>query len=114
MRKRVISVLVVAASLLLAVPQSSSAMATQPSSKPAASTFTMPRLVGMVLQDAQDLLQSKGSYVVSQEDALGWDRWQLLDSNWKVCRQTPLPGKRVSVSATVTLWSVKLNERCPR
>ena len=44
----------------------------------------MPRVVGMVLQDAQDLLQSRGSYLMDQIDAKGWGRWQILDSGWKV------------------------------
>ena len=77
-------------------------------------TFKMPNLVGRVLQDAQDILQAKGSYVLDQEDARGLGRWQLLDSGWKVCRQSPRPGATVKESAVVTLWSVKLSERCPR
>ena len=75
--------------------------------------FRMPKLVGLVLQDAQDVLQSRGSYLLDQEDASGRGRLQLLDSGWKVCAQRPRPGASVPVEATVTLWSVKLSERCP-
>lgn len=82
--------------------------------RPAASSFTMPKVVGMVLQDAQDLLQSKGSYLMDQQDAKGWGRWQILDSGWKVCWQKPGPGVKVSTSAVIALGSVKLNEKCPR
>lgn len=32
-------------------------------------TFKMPKLVGQNLQDAQDILQSRGSYVLRQDDA---------------------------------------------
>jgi hypothetical protein len=74
----------------------------------------MPNVVGMVLQDAQDVLQARGSYLMDQEDARGLGRWQLLDSGWKVCAQRPRPGVVVSVDAVVKLWSVKLSERCPR
>ena len=69
------------------------------SAKPTAeASFVMPKVVGMNLQLAQDLLQSKGSYI--------------LDRNWKVCAQSPSAGKRVSASTMVTLSSVKLSESC--
>jgi beta-lactam-binding protein with PASTA domain len=74
--------------------------------------FTMPKVVGMNLQLAQDLLQSKGSYILDQEDFKGLSRFQINDSNWKVCKQSPAPGKSVPVSTVVTLYSVKLTERC--
>lgn len=35
-------------------------------------TFKMPRLVGQNLQDAQDRLQSLGSYLLQQDDARAW------------------------------------------
>ena len=76
-------------------------------------TFKMPRVVGMNLQLAQDLLQSLGSYIMDQTDAAGLERWQIIDSNWKVCRQSLSAGKIVPQSITVTLASVKLAESCP-
>ena len=82
-----------------------------PSATPEAK-FTMPRVVGMNLQLAQDLLQSKGSYILDQVDHKGLLRIQVLDSNWKVCKQTPSAGKVVLASTVVTLASVKLTERC--
>lgn len=82
-----------------------------PSATPEAK-FTMPRVVGMNLQLAQDLLQSKGSYILDQVDHKGLFRFQVLDSNWKVCKQTPATGKVVLASTVVTLSSVKLTERC--
>lgn len=84
--------------------------ATTKSSSP--ETFIMPNVIGMNLQLAQDLLQSKGSYLVDQEDFKGLGRFQLIDSNWKVCSQAPAAGKRVLTSTLVTLSSVKLSERC--
>lgn len=76
-------------------------------------TFKMPRVVGMNLQLAQDLLQSLGSYIMDQTDAAGLERWQIIDSNWKVCSQSPSAGKIVPQSITVILASVKLAESCP-
>lgn len=78
-----------------------------------AETFTMPKVRGMVLQDAQDKLQALGSYILDQEDATGLERLQVLDSNWRVCKQLPAPGRKVTTSATVRLESVKLTEDCP-
>lgn len=76
-------------------------------------TFTMPNLTGMVLQDAQDLLQASGSYFMDQEDATGEGRMQLNDSNWQVCSQEPAAGETVGTEATVLLRAVKLDETCP-
>jgi beta-lactam-binding protein with PASTA domain len=73
----------------------------------------MPNVVGMGLQDAQDLLQTKGSYLMDQRDATGRGRRQVLDSNWKVCTQSPEPGAVTSVATRVTLASVKVTETCP-
>lgn len=83
------------------------------SPSPTITYFTMPNVKGMNLQLAQDLLQAKGSYLVDQEDALGLSRFQLVDSNWKVCRQSPKSGAKTATSAMVTLTSVKLTEKCP-
>jgi hypothetical protein len=76
-------------------------------------TFVMPGLVGQNLQLAQDRLQALGSYVLNQEDALGLDRFQIIDSNWKVCRQTPQEGAVLPMDTRVTLYAVKLDETCP-
>lgn len=87
--------------------------AAAPAAAAADDTFVMPDVVGQVLQDAQDLLQTKGSYFMDQRDASGLGRLQLIDSNWTVCRQSPKPGAKVVDTATVILWSVKLDETCP-
>lgn len=84
------------------------------SSGPAeAGTPVMPSVVGMVLQDAQDLLQSQGSYLMDQQDATGDGRFQFFDSNWKVCSQDPPAGVPLSAVDVVTLKTVKLDESCP-
>lgn len=82
------------------------------SAKAEIETFTMPDVVGMNLQDAQDILQSMGSIVMDQEDASGMDRLQVNDSNWYVCTQDPVPGTEAALSDVVTLGSVKLDESC--
>ena len=81
--------------------------------KATAETFVMPKVTGMNLQFAQDLLQSKGSYLMDQEDASGLGRFQIIDSAWKVCSQSPSAGKKVPTSTMVVLKSVKLTESCP-
>jgi beta-lactam-binding protein with PASTA domain len=75
-------------------------------------TFTMPALVGANLQDAQDMLQALGSYLMTQTDATGMERFQVLDSGWKVCGQRPRAGAVVSVDKMVELFVVKLHEAC--
>lgn len=86
----------------------------EPAQAPAeVETLTMPDLVGQNLQLAQDILQDLGSYVLDQEDASGLDRFQVNDSNWKVCMQDPAPGSIVNLDAIVTLGSVKIEEACP-
>jgi hypothetical protein len=75
-------------------------------------SFVMPSVVGMVLQDAQNLLQSSGSYLMDQVDATGQGRFQVLDSNWKVCSQSPSAGASVTTGQMVTLSAVKLDESC--
>jgi hypothetical protein len=75
--------------------------------------FVMPDLVGVNLQDAQDLLQDKGSFLMDQQDASGKGRRQIDDSNWTVCSQDPAPGAVHSKLAIVTLSSVKNDEACP-
>lgn len=74
---------------------------------------SMPSVVGMVLQDAQDLLQSQGSYLMDQQDASGQGRMQVLDSNWTVCSQSPAPGAALDGGTLVTLSAVKIGESCP-
>ena len=90
--------------------------AVSPSAPAAASddsTFSMPNYRDWVLQDAQDNLQSLGSYLMNQEDASGDGRLQVNDSNWHVCSQKPVAGVRVNPADIITLWVVKLDEVCP-
>ncbi|MFF0817566.1 calcium-binding protein [Rhodococcus sp. NPDC003318] len=67
----------------------------------------------MNLQAAQDRLQLAGVFFSRSADATGAGRRQLVDSNWIVVGQTPLPGAPVS-EAEAVLSVVKIGEpsRC--
>lgn len=95
---------------LTASPRAGSTEAAAPVAE---ETFVVPQVVGMVLQDAQDLLQGLGSSVMDQEDASGQGRMQIDDSNWTVCSQDPAAGVEAPLTATILLSSVKLDEICP-
>jgi hypothetical protein len=75
-------------------------------------TFTMPNVTGMILQSAQNKLQSLGSFLMDQEDFKGLGRMQILDRKWKVCKQSPKAGTKALLIDIVTLWSVKTSESC--
>ena len=78
--------------------------------------FVMPDVVGMNLQDAQDLIQdiSGGTvFFTSSVDATGEDRSQLVDSNWYVCAQNVPAGTAVGDDIEITFASVKNDETCP-
>jgi hypothetical protein len=76
-------------------------------------SFTMPDVVGLDLQSAQDQLQALGSYRMDQRDATGKGRTQVEDDNWRVCSQRPAAGRTVPARTLVLLKSVPLEERCP-
>jgi hypothetical protein len=76
----------------------------------------MPKAVGMSLQDAQDLMQkvTGNPLYVSTSTDLRFTRLQVLDSNWKVCRQKPKKGTKFDPeTTTVEFGVVKLDESCP-
>ncbi|MFH9574166.1 hypothetical protein ACH4MG_26960 [Streptomyces sp. NPDC017454] len=85
--------------------------------KPAASNddekATVPNFVGMGLQSAQDKAQELGFYGLTSHDALGRDRMQAFDRNWKVCSQSVKAGTSTSTDTDVDFGAVKLEEACP-
>jgi hypothetical protein len=96
---------------------SSAHPAASASTAPAQSStsFTMPKEVGHVLQDAQDDLQrvsGNSAYYSRSHDLLG-DRHQILDRDWQVCTQNIAGGATVSDSDIVDFGVVKLSESCP-
>jgi hypothetical protein len=85
--------------------------------KPAASKgdekATVPNFVGMGLQSAQDKAQELGFYGLTSHDALGRDRMQAFDRNWKVCSQNVKAGTSTSTDTDLDFGAVKLEETCP-
>jgi beta-lactam-binding protein with PASTA domain len=75
-------------------------------------TFMMPSLVGVNLQEAQNLLQARGSFLLTQTDGAGQGRFQMLDLGWKVCAQDPAAGTETDILTLVELITVKLSEAC--
>ncbi|MEU9240878.1 PASTA domain-containing protein [Streptomyces sp. NPDC048385] len=75
-------------------------------------TAVLPDMVGKGLQSAQDQAQAAGFYYLTSHDALGRGRNQILDRGWKVCAQTPKPGKRAT-DTKIDFSTVKLEETCP-
>jgi beta-lactam-binding protein with PASTA domain len=68
---------------------------------------TVPSVVGMDHQSAQDRLQAAGLYNLRERDATGQGRFLLWDRNWTVVQQKPAPGRRVGENRVITLFSVK-------
>lgn len=94
-------------------PDTTAATPAGQASADAPATFVMPDVTGMVLQDAQDVLQAAGSFLMDQTDASGQGRMQVDDSNWQVCGQAPDAGNEVPTTVMVQLSAVKLDETCP-
>ncbi|MGX1254232.1 hypothetical protein RKD48_006743 [Streptomyces ambofaciens] len=74
---------------------------------------TVPNFVGMGLQSAQDKAQELGFYGLDSHDALGRDRMQAFDRNWKVCSQNVKVGTSTSTDTGLDFGAVKLEEDCP-
>lgn len=74
---------------------------------------TVPNFVGMGLQSAQDKAQEVGFYGLTSHDALGRDRMQAFDRNWKVCSQNVKAGASKSTETKLDFGAVKLEEVCP-
>ncbi|MET8760559.1 PASTA domain-containing protein [Lentzea sp. NPDC004782] len=71
---------------------------------------TVPNVVCLDLQKAQDTLQAAGFYLLGSEDATGKHRQQLVDRNWVVVTQSASPGSRPDPKTKITLGAVKFGE----
>jgi hypothetical protein len=71
---------------------------------------TVPNVVGLDHQLAQDTMQAAGFWRLAEQDATGRGRLLLWDRNWTVVEQWPLPGARAFKDQTVVLSSVKDDE----
>jgi PASTA domain-containing protein len=76
----------------------------------AAATKRVPNVVGMNHQAAQDRLQARGFHNLRERDCTGRGRLLILDRNWRVERQSPKAGRRVSTNRAITLCSVKYSD----
>lgn len=92
------------------------AVATSPAAV-ASPSWTMPNLIGMDLQGAQDAIQSLTHDEVwfsSSTDLTGKGRAQISDRNWQVCSSTPPPGAKFSASTKVDFGVMRIDsEKCP-
>lgn len=84
------------------------------SSPPTTVGATMPDVVGLGLQEAQDRIQSTGVFYSRSFDCTGAGRQQVLDRNWVVVTQTPDPGAPID-EGDALLGVVKQDEprSCP-
>jgi beta-lactam-binding protein with PASTA domain len=92
---------------------SATAATSASTSKTTAAKKTVPAFTGMGLQSAQDTAQAAGFYNLTSHDALGRDRNQILDRDWKVCSQNLKAGASTSTDTKLDFGAVKLKETCP-
>ncbi|MFD1148398.1 PASTA domain-containing protein [Saccharothrix hoggarensis] len=85
-------------------------IATTAAPAPAADTCTVPHVVGMVHQTAQDTMQAAGLYRLREVDATGQGRVLALDRNWTTTAQTPAAGQVVPCDTEVLLSAKKTGE----
>jgi hypothetical protein len=78
-------------------------------------SWTMPDLVGVGLQDAQDAIQGLTDFAIpitTSSDATGRDRMQVDDRNWRVCAQSVPAGAEITPSSAIDFAVVQLDEDC--
>ena len=76
-------------------------------------TGIVPNVVGEDLQLAQDQMQAAGYYNLDSRDATGQGRQQIIDRNWKVCKQSVRAQAKVDSGELIVLDAVKTDESCP-
>lgn len=76
---------------------------------PASAGAAMPNLVGQSLNAARRALGPNAS--ITEKDATG-SRTILLDTNWRICTQSPAAGAALH-GRPVTFTAVKYGEPCP-
>ncbi len=78
-------------------------------------SWTMPDLVGVGLQDAQDAIQGLTDFAIpitTSSDATGRDRMQVDDRNWRVCAQSVPAGAEITPGSAIDFAVVQLDEEC--
>ncbi|WP_238412251.1 PASTA domain-containing protein [Saccharothrix deserti] len=75
-----------------------------------AKTCTVPDVVGMIHQSAQDTMQAAGLYRLREEDATGQGRVLVVDRNWTTTAQDVAAGQVVPCDTEITLLAKKTGE----
>ncbi|WP_063747153.1 PASTA domain-containing protein [Saccharothrix sp. NRRL B-16314] len=92
-------------------PAATAPAATEPAAtEPVAKTCTVPNVVGMIHQTAQDTMQAAGLFMLREQDATGQGRVLALDRNWTTTAQTPAAGQVVPCDTEVLLSAKKNDE----
>jgi hypothetical protein len=78
----------------------------------AVASAPLPDAAGVNLAEAKQTARHAGFHRLTSHDLGGRDRAQIVDRHWKVCDQSPVPG-RLRVDTRVDYGVVKLAETCP-
>jgi hypothetical protein len=81
-----------------------------PPPAPVAKTCTVPNVVGLVHQTAQDTMQAAGLFMLMEQDATGQGRMLVVDRNWRTTAQSVAAGSVVDCSTEILLSAKKLDE----
>ncbi|GAA1301664.1 hypothetical protein [Saccharothrix xinjiangensis] len=81
-----------------------------PDTPDAPKTCTVPNVVGLVHQTAQDTMQASGLYMLREEDATGQGRLLVVDRNWTTTAQSVAAGAVVDCATWITLSAKKIGE----
>ncbi|MEV8438270.1 PASTA domain-containing protein [Actinosynnema sp. NPDC051121] len=73
-------------------------------------TCTVPDVVGMVHQDAQDTMQAAGLYNLREQDSTGQGRVLVVDRNWTTTAQSVAAGQVVDCKTEILLSAKKIGE----
>ncbi|WP_231648432.1 PASTA domain-containing protein [Saccharothrix sp. NRRL B-16348] len=73
-------------------------------------TCTVPDVVGMVHQNAQDTMQAAGLYNLREQDSTGQGRALVLDRNWTTTAQSVAAGQAVDCMTEILLSAKKTGE----
>jgi hypothetical protein len=86
------------------------APAENPTAEAPAAKISVPAVVGMNHQAAQDTMQAAGLYNLREHDGSGQNRLLIWDRNWTTIAQDPPAGTLVSPDAVITLTAVKKSD----
>jgi hypothetical protein len=91
-------------------PVTTTSATVPPPAAATAKTCTVPNVVGMVHQYAQDTMQAAGLHMLLEQDATGRGRLLVLDRNWETTAQSVPAGQIVDCTTVITLSAKKIGE----